>query len=204
MKEQKKAAAVITPTSPLPTPSMGPDPQYHQLSNSRSNPSMPLRPTVTAPQPLRALDRRPSGSGLTGRNRSPTSSTAFSDLAHQGKVLTVVVMQFALIFCQGKKQLNQLIGFLDKGSSANSLGGNRESQALRTVRTKREADEAGTSFSLCDRGSSPFGYQIKSIGKVSTGWKPCDCDVQKSWKVDTRHVHGMDCPRGLPNLNPRV
>jgi hypothetical protein len=82
-QEQKKAASIISPTTPLPTPSVGSE---HHLSNSRSNPSIPSRPTVTAPQPLRALDRRPSGSGLTGRNRSPTSSsTAFSDLAHQGE-----------------------------------------------------------------------------------------------------------------------
>jgi hypothetical protein len=41
------------------------------------------RSQVTSPQPLRALDRRPSGN-YGGRNRSPTSSTAFSDFAHQG------------------------------------------------------------------------------------------------------------------------
>ncbi|KAF8058244.1 hypothetical protein FPV67DRAFT_1565725 [Lyophyllum atratum] len=125
VEEQKRAAAAAPPTSPLPTSSLGADPHYH-LSNSRSNPSIPSRPTVTGPQPLRALDRRPSGSGPTGRNRSPSSSTAFSDLAHQGK-----------------KQLNQLIGFLDK---KDTLGGGRENQALRTVRTKRESDEADREY----------------------------------------------------------
>ncbi len=44
------------------------------------------RPTVTSPQPLRAIDRRPSGSA-PGRNRSPSSGTAFSDLAHQGMLV---------------------------------------------------------------------------------------------------------------------
>ncbi|KAG5653500.1 hypothetical protein H0H81_012710 [Sphagnurus paluster] len=128
VEEQKRAAAII-PTTPLPTPSLDAN-QHHHLSNSRSNPVIPSRPTVTGPQPLRALDRRPSGSGPTGRNRSPSSSTAFSDLAHQGK-----------------KQLNQLIGFLDKGGAVKeSLGGGRENQALRTVRTKREADEAELSM----------------------------------------------------------
>ncbi|GLB36502.1 putative GTPase-activator protein for Rho-like GTPases [Lyophyllum shimeji] len=128
VEEQKRAAAAIPPTSPT-TPSLGLD-QHHHLSNSRSNPSIPSRPTVTSPQPLRALDRRPSGSGPTGRNRSPSSSTAFSDLAHQGK-----------------KQLNQLIGFLDKGGAVKeTLGGGRENQALRTVRTKREADEADREY----------------------------------------------------------
>jgi hypothetical protein len=99
------------------------------MHNSKSNPSIPSRPTVTAPQPLRALDRRPSGSHHTTRNRSPSSSTAFSDLAHQGK-----------------KQLNQLIGFLDKGGSAKDGLGNRENAALRTVRAKRDADEADRDY----------------------------------------------------------
>lgn len=83
-QEQKRAAAAPAPVpSSLPSPSIGPEHQY--LSNSRSNPSIPSRPAVTSPQPLRALDRRPSGSASSGRNRSPSSSTAFSDLAHQGK-----------------------------------------------------------------------------------------------------------------------
>lgn len=43
----------------------------------------------------------------------------------------------------GKRQLNHLIGFLDKtGAVKDSLGG-RENQAFRTARAKREADEAG-------------------------------------------------------------
>jgi hypothetical protein len=45
---------------------------------------------------------------------------------------------------QGKKQLNHLRGFLEKsGSVKESLGGARENHALKTVRAKREADEAG-------------------------------------------------------------
>ena len=43
----------------------------------------------------------------------------------------------------GKRQLNQLIGFLDKsGAVKDSLGG-RENPAFRTARAKREAEEAG-------------------------------------------------------------
>ncbi|KAG6827483.1 hypothetical protein H0H92_011586 [Tricholoma furcatifolium] len=130
--EEQKRAATVSPTPQMPSPALGSgSEQYHHLSNSRSNPSIPTRPAVTGPQPLRALDRRPSGSGPPPRNRSPSSSTPFSDFAHQGK-----------------KQLNQLIGgFLDKGGVKETLGGSRENQALRTVRTKREADEAGA-FSL--------------------------------------------------------
>jgi len=46
----------------------------------------------------------------------------------------------------GKRQLNQLIGFLDKGGSVKDSLGGRENPALRTVRAKREADEAGAKF----------------------------------------------------------
>lgn len=43
--------------------------------------------------------------------------------------------------------MNSLIGFLDKGNTVkDTLGGGRESQALRTVRAKRELDEAGLLF----------------------------------------------------------
>ncbi|KAG6837886.1 hypothetical protein H0H93_013039 [Arthromyces matolae] len=129
VEEQKRVATTSTsPPPPHPSPPQGSD-QYHHLSNSKSNPSIPSKPTVTGPQPLRALDRRPSGSGAPPRNRSPSSSTAFSDLAHQGK-----------------KQFNQLIGFLDKGGVKESLGGGRENQALRTVRSKREADDADREY----------------------------------------------------------
>ncbi|KDR85296.1 hypothetical protein GALMADRAFT_83937 [Galerina marginata CBS 339.88] len=126
VEEQKRAATALPHPSNLPSPSLNPE-QYS--TNSKSNPSIPSRPTVTAPQPLRALDRRPSGSAPGGRNRSPSSSTAFSDLAHQGK-----------------KQLNQLIGFLDKGGSVKDSLGGRENQALRTVRAKRDADEADREY----------------------------------------------------------
>ncbi|KAF9478021.1 RhoGAP-domain-containing protein [Pholiota conissans] len=124
VEEQKRAAAFVPPTSPVSGPI---NPEY--LHNPKANLTAPLRPTVTAPQPLRALDRRPSSSNPPGRNRSPSSSTAFSDLAHQGK-----------------KQLNQLIGFLDKGGSSKDAIGGRENQALRTVRAKREADEADRDY----------------------------------------------------------
>ncbi|KAF9023411.1 hypothetical protein BDZ89DRAFT_955713 [Hymenopellis radicata] len=124
VEEQKQAA--LAPSMPPQSP---PPPEPQSATTSRGYPA-PARPTVTSPQPLRALDRRPSGSGPSGRNRSPSSSTAFSDLAHQGK-----------------KQLNTLIGFLDTkgGSVKDSLGG-RENQALRTVRAKRELEEADKEY----------------------------------------------------------
>ncbi|PPQ88087.1 hypothetical protein CVT25_014385 [Psilocybe cyanescens] len=126
VEEQKRAALAVPNAVPQTTTSLSPD-QY--INNMKSNSAVPSRPTVTAPQPLRALDRRPSGSTPGARNRSPSSSTAFSDLAHQGK-----------------KQLNQLIGFLDKGGVGKDGLGVRENQALRTVRAKREADEADREY----------------------------------------------------------
>ncbi|KAF5356100.1 hypothetical protein D9756_004035 [Leucocoprinus leucothites] len=126
VEEQKKASTI--PSVPLqPTQSV---PDQHS-SNSKNNGSNTGRPTVTSPQPLRALDRRPSGSGIPPRNRSPSSSTGpFSDFAHQGK-----------------RQLNQLMGLLDKGAAVkDSLGGSRENQALRAVRAKRDLDEADKEY----------------------------------------------------------
>lgn len=78
----------------------------------------------------------------------------------------------------------------------NSLGGSRENLALRTVRTKREADEAGAFLfsEQHDRGTSIVEHQIRIIGKVSIGWKHCDCDVQKYWRVDIRRVHCITVP----------
>ncbi|KAJ7102322.1 hypothetical protein B0H15DRAFT_943256 [Mycena belliarum] len=104
-KRAAAAAAAAPPVSPTPVTSSGADPKLPL--------GAPLR--VTSPQPLRALDRRPSGSAPSGRNRSPSSSTPFSDLAHHGK-----------------KQLNQLRGFLEKsGTVKESLGGGRETYALK-------------------------------------------------------------------------
>jgi hypothetical protein len=74
-QEQKRSASTVSVNPPMPPPSQS-------LDNDGIAANAP-RPQVTSPQPLRALDRRPSGS-YGGRNRSPTSSTAFSDLAHQG------------------------------------------------------------------------------------------------------------------------
>ncbi|KAJ7101010.1 hypothetical protein C8R43DRAFT_245108 [Mycena crocata] len=124
-QESKRMAAAAPPLSPTPVIASGGGDLHVPKT---STPGAPIR--VTSPQPLRALERRPSGSAPSGRNRSPSSSTAFSDLAHHGK-----------------KQLNQLRGFLEKsGSVKESLGGNRENYALKAVRAKREADEADKEY----------------------------------------------------------
>lgn len=45
----------------------------------------------------------------------------------------------------GKRQLNQLMTFLDNkgGTMKEGLGSGRSDAAIRSVRSKREADEAG-------------------------------------------------------------
>ncbi|KDQ54847.1 hypothetical protein JAAARDRAFT_181517 [Jaapia argillacea MUCL 33604] len=114
--DEHKAAAAAAQTPSSSTASF-------QTDNSQA----PLKPVVTAPQPLRPLDRRPSVTAPT-RNRSPSSSTALSDLAHQGK-----------------KQLNQLMTFLDKANTGKD-GLPSRPDALRTVKAKREADEADKEY----------------------------------------------------------
>ncbi|KAI0271619.1 hypothetical protein BC834DRAFT_860454 [Gloeopeniophorella convolvens] len=96
------------------------------MPSSRSNPNLPSRPVIASPQPLRPLDRKPSSGGP--RNRSPSTSTALSDLAQQGK-----------------KQLNQLITLLDKEGGIRGSSRNADN-ALRSVRAKRDADEADKEY----------------------------------------------------------
>jgi hypothetical protein len=89
--EDHKAA--VQAQTPHPRQEGGQQPQSHSpehynapLTNSKSNPSLPTKPVVTSPHPLRPLDRRPSGSMPTTRNRSPSANTPFSDLASHGKL----------------------------------------------------------------------------------------------------------------------
>ncbi|THH01505.1 hypothetical protein EW026_g1185 [Hermanssonia centrifuga] len=124
VEESKSAAANAPPLSPTATY------EHTPLVLPKGGSGLQTRPVVTSPQPLRPLDRRPSGSVGQTRNRSPSTSTALQDLAHQGK-----------------RQLNQLITFLDKsGNMKETLGGGRTDGALRTVRAKREADEADKEY----------------------------------------------------------
>ncbi|KAG1757960.1 hypothetical protein EDB19DRAFT_1660019 [Suillus lakei] len=130
VEDHKAAAAAAPPQSTSTSTTPYSEQSGTTLSTSRSNPSLPSRPVVTAPQPLRPLDRRPSGSAPGPRNRSPSTSGTFSDFAQHGK-----------------KQLNQLITFLDKsGTVKESLGVRSENSALRAVRAKREADEADREY----------------------------------------------------------
>ncbi|KAI5124481.1 hypothetical protein M0805_008363 [Coniferiporia weirii] len=96
------------------------------LAPTRSNPN--TSPVVTNPQPLRPLARRASGHHPQSRNRSPSASNPLHDLAHQGK-----------------RQLNQLMTFLDN-KSGTGASGVKGDLAIRTVRAKREADEADKEY----------------------------------------------------------
>ncbi|KAI0252694.1 hypothetical protein BJV78DRAFT_331476 [Lactifluus subvellereus] len=120
--EDHRLAAVPSPNV-APAPSV---PESCAVSGSRSNPNLPAKPYVVSPQPIRPLDRRPS-SGAP-RNRSPSTSTALSDLAQHGK-----------------KQLNQLITLLDKEGGIRGSSRNAD-VALRSVRAKREAEEADKDY----------------------------------------------------------
>jgi hypothetical protein len=136
-QEQKRANAPPGPMSPPPVTENSVSYLNHK---GGVNPGGPSRPSN--PQPLRSLDRRPSGNAP--RNRSPSAGTGLSDLAHQGESCLHTGRPSVLMRSTGKKQLNQIIGgFLDKRGAPDGFG-SRETQALRNVRAKREADEAGT------------------------------------------------------------
>lgn len=64
----------------------------------------------------------------------------------------------------GKKQLNQLMTFLDKGSAKEVLRGGSDKDPLRSVRAKREADEAGKE-TLSSSTSSHLIHGRRSISK---------------------------------------
>ena len=75
----------------------------------------------------------------------------------------------------GKRQLNQLMTFLDKGSNMKESLGGRSDNALRTVRAKREADEAGLCHSLyLSPCSVYFFWQTRSTARLYTGTKHFD------------------------------
>ncbi|KAI0651503.1 hypothetical protein C8Q79DRAFT_39833 [Trametes meyenii] len=148
------AAAPLSPTSP-------PDNQMPPLSKPQSQGANGARPVVTAPQPLRPLDRRPSSSAHASRNRSPSASTstALQDLAHQGK-----------------KQLNQLMTFLDKGG--NIKDGGRSDNALRSVRAKREADEADKEYRKAVHWLETL--RIRRVKILESGFKSLESFVRES------------------------
>lgn len=78
--QDHRSAAVPLPSAVQVSPIF---PESSSVPGARSNPNLPSKSTqIVSPQPLRPLDRKPSSGGP--RNRSPSSSTAFSDLAQHG------------------------------------------------------------------------------------------------------------------------
>lgn len=128
-RKDYKAAAAAVPV-PLMSPTISNESHgSHHVSKPIT--SIAARPVVTAPQPLRPLDRRPSLGAPATHARSPSAGTGLQDQA-QGAV---------------KKGLNQLMTLLDKGGNMKDFAG-RSDNALRSVRAKREADEASTCLLL--------------------------------------------------------
>ncbi|KAI0768636.1 hypothetical protein BD413DRAFT_563758 [Trametes elegans] len=150
------AAAPLSPTSPPDSQQpLPPQSKPHTQSGNGT------RPVVTAPQPLRPLDRRPSSSAHSNRNRSPSASTstALQDLAHQGK-----------------RQLNQLMTFLDKGERVRD--GGRSDNALRSVRAKREAEEADKEYRKGVHWLETL--RIRRIKILESGFKSLESFVRES------------------------
>ncbi|KAI0757346.1 RhoGAP-domain-containing protein [Daedaleopsis nitida] len=154
--EEYKSMAASAASNPLSPTS----PQDSTAPSSRPHANAPngIRPVVTGPQPLRPLDRRPSQSAH--RNRSPsasTTSTALQDLAHQGK-----------------RQLNQLMTFLDRD-------GARTDNALRQVRAKREADEADKEYRKGVHWLETL--RIRRVKLLESGFKSSEAFVRESSEI---------------------
>ncbi|KAI0307495.1 hypothetical protein B0F90DRAFT_1674209 [Multifurca ochricompacta] len=139
--EDHRLASASSPSAVGQFPSA---PEGSTVPSSRSNPNLPSKSYIASPQPLRPLDRKPSGGAP--RNRSPSTSTAFSDLAQHGDDIGVNRIHTQTDFpLTGKKQLNQLITLLDKEGGIRGSNRNADN-ALRSVRAKREAEDADKDY----------------------------------------------------------
>ncbi|TCD68833.1 hypothetical protein EIP91_009700 [Steccherinum ochraceum] len=155
VEDLKTAAAQLPPLSPSATME-----NHHPFSNVKTNNPPPSRPIVTAPQPLRPLERRASGTIPVTRNRSPSSSSALQDLAHQGK-----------------KHMNQLMTFLDKNNVKDTLSG-RSDTALRSVRAKREADDADKEYRKAVHWLETL--RIRRVKLLESGYNSVEMFVRES------------------------
>ena len=85
--QEYKAAIQLNSQSPIsPTDGQA----MTSPHSAKPNPGIGARPAIiTAPQPLRPLDRRPSVGATSNHARSPSTSTSttLQDLAHQGALL---------------------------------------------------------------------------------------------------------------------
>ncbi|KAF7367212.1 Glucosamine 6-phosphate N-acetyltransferase [Mycena sanguinolenta] len=152
VEESKRAAAAAPPLSPTPMTA-------DHMNSKPAAPGAPIR--VTSPQPLRALERRASGGAMRARDRSPSAgTTTFADLAQHGK-----------------KQLNQLRGFLEKSGTVKE-GGGREPSALKTVRAKREAEEADKDYRNGVHWLETL--RLRRIKILESGYRSLEMFVQES------------------------
>ncbi|KAJ6519438.1 hypothetical protein C8R45DRAFT_1118001 [Mycena sanguinolenta] len=155
VEESKRIAAAAPPLSPTPMMASGTD----HVNSKPTAPGAPIR--VTSPQPLRALERRASGGAPKARDRSPSAgTTTFADLAQHGK-----------------KQLNQLRGFLEKSGTVKE-GGGREPSALKTVRAKREAEEADKDYRNGVHWLETL--RLRRIKILESGYRSLEMFVQES------------------------
>lgn len=109
-----------------------------------SNPMPPGKPNPqqgTNPQPQASggpQRGRQTSIGLPkGRDRSP--GTSLSDLAHQGSFISNLLYYHWWDILLGKRQLNNLRTLIETKGGTNA----KAEHALRGVRAKREAEEAG-------------------------------------------------------------
>ncbi|KAJ3556479.1 hypothetical protein NM688_g2008 [Phlebia brevispora] len=174
-KAQDAEESKVTVTVPPP---LSPSAIYEHnpLAIPKGTGSAPVRPMVTAPQPLRPLDRRPSGSVAPARARSPSTSTALQDLAHQGTITPLGVLSRSLSHSVGKKQLNQLITFLDKGGNIKDTG--RGAEALRNVRAKREAEDADKEYRKAVHWLETL--RLRRVKILESGYKSLESFVHES------------------------
>ncbi len=175
LQDNKSAAATSSSPPGSDAPSLAP---------SRSQPS--TAPVVTSPQPLRPLARRASGHAPQARNRSPSGSNPLQDLAHTGQLVPSFWVHSHIDRQPGKRQLNQLMTFLDKQGGTIKDGGNKSDMAVRTVRAKREAEEAGA-VCFCIFRIGSYVLQTRNTVKVSIGWRRCVSGGSRFWKGHLRY-----------------
>ncbi|PCH33303.1 RhoGAP-domain-containing protein [Wolfiporia cocos MD-104 SS10] len=128
--------------------------------NSKGYPSLSPRPFVTTPQPPRPLDRRPSTSGSSSHARTQSTANSLQDAFHSGK-----------------RQLNQLMTFLDKGGNTRELAG-RSDNALRSVRAKRDAEEADKEYRKGVHWLETL--RLRRIKILESGYKSLDSFIREN------------------------
>ena len=120
---------------PLRAPLTSPTQVFRRdLLSPRRSHSVPWSAECPGVRPTRAL--------AIVRHQAPQRSLIWHIKVYRTN--SYILMCLKTVSCAGKRQLNQLITFLDKGASVkDGVGGRVADTSLRMVRAKREADEAG-------------------------------------------------------------